>query len=561
VKESAGALLRELGRIGNRYGDGSAGRKSELLDALVRRRLSGAEEVLRLHEIGCFLRAYPDDPVVLEGVETLLAGFGARGDLKRHRSALESTGIAGTRTRFRFFWPTARWIAGRWPDRLFIDWADFLNREKLLDLLPALLPYCETAALDEVDRTSREWIDTLRGPQTSDGAFLVRRFEALRTDGFERERTYDALDVPLRLEPGPDTPARGRERHPGSPVVFQNRPLRRERPDLRKEAARPPLAVNTLPRPEARGLIDLARAAMVTRSRDLDAFANADPDDVRMIECGDGLQFACLGLRPERRLMLEASYGFLTLKNGVPIGYVLASALFGSAAIAYNVFDTFRGGEAAVVYGRVLAMTRRIFGVDAFSIDPYQLGHQNAEGLGTGAWWFYYKLGFRPVDPGVKRVLRGELAKMRKNPRHRSSRSILKKLVVDDLYFFLGKPRHDVLGRIDLGNIGLAISRYLADRFGAEREAGLRTSAKEAARILGVGSMRSFTPGERLMWERWSPLILSVPGIERWSPAERRGVVRVVRAKGGRHESDFVPLFDSHRKLRRALLALASDAD
>ena len=35
----------------------------------------------------------------------------------------------------------------------------------------------------------------------------------------------------------------------------------------------------------------------------------------------------------------------LTLKNGVPIGYVLISAINASSEIAYNVFETWRGGE------------------------------------------------------------------------------------------------------------------------------------------------------------------------------------------------------------------------
>src|SRR4029077_13985236 len=121
-------------------------------------------------------------------------------------------------------------------------------------------------------------------------------------------------------------------------------------------------------------LIDLAREAMVTRSRDLDVFCWGDPRDVRLVDAGGGLQCACIGFRPDRRLLLEAVYGFLTLKNGVPIGYVLCSALFGSSEIAYNVFETFRGAEAARVYGRVLGMVRSLFGSDTFTIYPYQLG-------------------------------------------------------------------------------------------------------------------------------------------------------------------------------------------
>ncbi len=105
---------------------------------------------------------------------------------------------------------------------------------------------------------------------------------------------------------------------------------------------------------------------------------------------------------PERRLLLESVYGFLTLKNGVPVGYVLVSALFGSSEIAYNVFETFRGGESGRIYGKVLALTRQLFGPDVFTIFPYQLGgYGNPEALESGAWWFYQKLGFRPRAPHV----------------------------------------------------------------------------------------------------------------------------------------------------------------
>ena len=47
----------------------------------------------------------------------------------------------------------------------------------------------------------------MKGPAETDAAFLVRRFDALRLDPFAREAIYDALDVPMILAPGPDTPA------------------------------------------------------------------------------------------------------------------------------------------------------------------------------------------------------------------------------------------------------------------------------------------------------------------------------------------------------------------
>jgi len=257
---------------------------------------------------------------------------------------------------------------------------------------------------------------------------------------------------------------------------------------------------------------------------------------------------------------------------------VLVSALFRHAEVAYNTFETYRGGEAAQVFGRVLAMTRHLFDASSFSIDPYQLGYGNKEGLASGAWWFYYKLGFRPQDPEVRRVLHGELAAMRADPRHRSSVATLKRLAAEHVYFDLqdaggaaaahGARRRRREGRarrrrglLPLWNVSLGISDLLAARCGAERERGMRECSTAAARRLGLRSLRGWSAGERQAWERWSPLVMALPGVERWGEAERRALVRVVRAKGGRRDADFVRLFDAHGPLQRAVLRLAERAE
>ena len=122
------------------------------------------------------------------------------------------------------------------------------------------------------------------------------------------------------------------------------------------------------------------------------------------------------------------------------------------------------------------------------------------------------------------------------------------------------RAKKDVLAKIPTEEVGLKISRLLADRFGADREKGVRTLSREATHLLGIRSKRSWSSGERLAWERWSPLIVMLPGISRWKPEEKRALVQVVKAKGGRRESDYVTLFDKHRRLRRAILKLAEEA-
>ena len=561
MAEKTSFTLRHLERLKDTYGGDSAARKLELLQLLEHRRLARPREVFRLHEILCFLRAFPDDKGVLTQVERMLASFVDRADLRRHRRALADTGIAGTAIHYPFYWFTASWLARRWPDRLTIEWADFENKSTLVEMLHLLLLYSETPALDELVFSPREWVHRLKGPHETDAAFLIRRFRALHSDSFGRETFYEDLDIPIRLRPGPDTPTRTRAKYPAVPVAFQARPLMRSRPSLRREVKRPPVAVRELLPREGQKLIDLAREAMVTGSRDLDVFEHGNKNDVRLVDCGQGLQFACIGAVPERRLLLEAVYGFLTLKNGVPIGYVLASALFRSSEVAYNVFETYRGAESAYTYGRVLAIVRHLFGSDAFTVETFQLGHNNPEALQTGAWWFYYKLGFRPHDPEVRRLLQRELKRMKANPRHRSDVVTLDRLAAENVYLYLRRPRPDVLGRLSLGDVGLQVARYLAHRFGSNREKASKACSREAARLLGVRSLRRFSSGERLAWERWSPLIMALPGVERWSRADKQALVRVVRAKGGRRESDFLPLFDRHRRLRRSIVKLAGAED
>jgi hypothetical protein len=560
MADSATSRLRELVRRHTEFGEDRGGKKLVLLQALEKEHLSRAPEVLKLHEVLCFLRAYPDSPTLLRQVERMLASFDRRSDLRRHRAALADSGIAGTVIHYPFFWPTARWLASRWADRLEIDWPVYKDHERLTERLHLLVPYPETPGLDEYDFPLREWLDRMKGPAETDAAFLVHRVKVLRMSEVTREIFYQELGVPMRVKPGADTPARTRARYDPSPIIYRQTPPTRRRPVLPAEIHRPPRSVTDLPPREGRKIVDLAREAMVTRARDLDVFAYGDAGDVRLVDCGDGLQFAVFSAVPERRLLLEAVYGFLTLKNGVPIGYVLISALYGSSEIAFNVFETYRGAEAAHIYGRVLATVRHLFRVDAFTIYPYQLGHGNEEGLRSGAWWFYQKLGFRPRDPKVVRLMEQELAAMALDQSHRSSLATLRSLSEENVYLYLGSPREDIIGVLPLANIGLHVTRDLAARGGSEREGAVRACSGEAKVLLGVRSLRGFSAGEKLAWERWSPLVSLLPGVRRWNPADKAALVRVIRAKGGSRESEFVLLFDRHRALRRALRAMATSA-
>jgi hypothetical protein len=550
------APLRELRQLQYDLSEDATQRKQVLLTQLGEKRLASADAVLEFHELLCFLRAYPPNAAVRGQVGALLDAFDERADLQRFAGRLTDSGIAGTRLDFPFYWLTAIWLLKQgWGKHLTVDWKAFANKDKLVDVLHLVLPFSDTAALDNVGYDPREWIDTLKREDETDAEFIIKRFESLDVPTPVREKLYEDLDIPMHVAAGPTTPARGRNEWSRARIVYPQRPPPAERPDLKAAMAAARFTVRSLSPREGRQLLDLANSCMVPRHRDLLIFLYADPKDARLIDFGDGLQFLCVGAVPERRLMLESVYGFLTLMNGYPIGYVLCSALYGSAEVAYNVFETFRGRGAAHTYARILAMVNRLFGADTFAVDPYQLGHNNDEGLDSGAWWFYYKLGFRPHDARIKRLVREERAAMKKNSKHRTSRARLNDLSSEYMFLHLDKPRSDVLGRLSLGTIGLRISDRIAKRFGGDRETGIQQMAGETTALLG--QQRNLTRGERLAWERWAPLVDALPGVARWSRAEKTALAKVIRAKGGPAESEFVRLFNRHDKLRRAMLRLA----
>ncbi|MDC0936591.1 hypothetical protein OAS39_09905 [Pirellulales bacterium] len=549
--------LIQLESLRLEFGPPAATQKKMILQLLKSAQLGNADQITRLHEVLCFMQAWPDDEEILLLIDATLARFQQRSDLKQRAHDLTNTGIAGTPITFRFYAVTAQWLADRWPDQLRIDWEEFENAEKLERYLTHLATYSEMLGLESIPMELPDWINRLKGPHETDAVFVIRRLAVLFSNEFLHEKLCDEIDIPLILSAGPGVPNRTQAKYGQSPIEYQTTPLLSKRPVVEEAIRRPLKPPKLVSHSEGIRLVDLARSAMVTRQRDLDAFAYADPHDVSVVDDKD-LQFVLYGVLPERRFLLETLYGYLVLKNGVPVSYGAITSLFNSAEVAYTIFDTFRGGESARIYVRALALVHQVFGCDTFMIDPYQLGLENDDALKSGAWWFYQKLGYRPRDKKLLKLMDRELAAMKRRPRHRSSLAVLERLASENIYLNLNQQRDDVIGMLDLDYVGLKITDLLAKRFGSERELGERTLADEAASKLGADSFRGWSAGEKLAWRRWSPLLALLDHLERWPADDQKALAQLVRAKGGRRELDYLQGFDGLGRLRKAVAKMAA---
>jgi hypothetical protein len=450
--------LADLERHRDSYTPDAAASKLAALHTLAPSRLRTADQVRRLHELLCFLRAWPDDATVLSQVEHLLAAFVLRPDLRAHRDALAYSGIVGTLIWFPSIRPRADRAAWRRCGSIAATpWPKSRSASAARTRTPV-----EAHALREAHLPGYAALDRLRG-RRSDATFLIERVNAMQGSDETREAFYDLINPSCELRPATGTPSRTDAHYARAPRSWQKGPLRRGRPNLRAELQRMPRTLRRVSRAEGEALVTLAHGAMITRQRDLDTIAHGNARDVWLADDGEGLAFVLIGIVPERRAALPALYGGLTLKNGVPIGYWQVDFIGRSAAVSFNTFETFRGGESAHHFARLLAVLRAFAGVSSFSIEPYQLGQGNDEGIESGAWWFYFKLGFRPRARPAARLAAAEL-KRQKNarPQYRSSPQTLRALAAHHLHFDLD-PRNPVPLLLP-ARIGLRVSDHLASR-------------------------------------------------------------------------------------------------
>jgi len=362
----------------------------------------------------------------------------------------------------------------------------------------------------------REWIAAARSGAGSDLAWLLGRL------GPDRAEDYNAAQVPLTWEMRNGATSRSRGRLPRRGLFCHTEPLlRRSDVSLVRELAGPDLPVRRLSRAEARHILDLIVDTSAMRYRELYGFSHPDEAGVFHADAGRGVDIYFFGVPPEWRLPLRAYHAGMFFKNGVPAGYIELLSLFERAEAGFNLYYTFREGETAWLYARLLRLFRQVLGVTCFSIDPYQIGLENPEAIESGAFWFYRKLGFRPVDPGVTRLVEREESRMRRTPGYRSSKGILEKLAADCLIF---------------EGPGAEIGAW--DRFRV-RNLGLGFNGGEAFKGLALAMSR-------------------VPGVAEWTSEEKAAADRILREKEVGSEARYLRLMQKHAKLRAGLLRLGS---
>jgi len=325
--------------------------------------------------------------------------------------------------------------------------------------------------------------------------------------------------------------------------------LRRSDVSLPRELQGPPLPTRRLARAEARRILELIVDTSAMRYRELYGFSHPDESGVFHADLGRGVDLFYFGVPPAWRLPLRAYHGGLFFKNGVPAGYVELLSLFERAEVGFNLYYTFREGESAWLYARLLRLFHQVLGVTCFSVDPYQIGLENPEAVDSGAFWFYRKMGFRPVDPAVHAVMEREEARIRRTPGYHTSHATLEKLARGYILYEAPSSDPGAWDNFTVRRLGQAVQRAAVRQFGDDPQSIRESASRGVAAALGCESSNAFAIA-----------LSTIPNLSRWTADQKLAARRIVEAKDTGSETRYLRLMQRHPRLRAAFLKWGSSA-
>ncbi|MCB0333202.1 MAG: hypothetical protein KDD55_06855 [Bdellovibrionales bacterium] len=514
-----------------------------------------SDALKRYHDILLYLLVYADTATVrglaTKEIKRLLAF------VPQFEEELEDSGIAHTVSNICMGFTITEWLSARFTKDVEVAWGEERDdfAQSFEELFGLFMERAEECGVSDFHCTTEEWAAQSQGKHfASELAWLVSQFR--HTDLPDKILENVLLQADLRYF--------WKLKDPLAPRTFNRIPLRKffYRTPLIREATRVAIArrvsgTRPLPKNEAQKIIDSARSTLCVRLRETDPVTFVDPREVRLLTLERGIQVALLSMKPERRTLFESYVGYVAYKNGYPIGYGGAWIFFDRANIGVNIFDEYRGGESAHIFVQLLRAYTQVFGVRTFFVEPYQIGHGNDDGLRSGAFWFYYKLGYRPVDPALQKLAEKEITKIQASRSYRTPLKTMRKLCADAMLFCCEEGKESAAP--DPRILSHAVSSAIGKKYKGDRGRARKASVAHVEKMLGVTKKSTWPLSEQNSFDDLSLLVALIPRLSRWSKSEKEKLVAVMRSKGSKSEKRYIDLLTKHARFRDALIELQGE--
>lgn len=428
--------FKTLKQIYNQFDEVSCATKSNCLKTLVSLPLNDTKVLTAYHEILLYMMAHPSSKkerlLVAAAIKRLAQMLSKKS--ATFKEQLLNSGLPFVPVVTRFSHDMNKWLLAQPAMSVTLDAFTepiLTLNEVLKHTLPSIERTDTTAGLSNTDL-----LETLGVPQHKQLSFIVNEVNRLSTIPFIKDQLFEGLNIYTRLTP-----------HKAS-FSIQGNTLRTASLFYHKELVKKfdHLKLLHTPVPEAIVLSDVQRKevvnvikqSLVLTARETDPSTYMDEHTLRLYELERGITVAIYGMEAQRQLPLESYIGYTLFKNGYPAAYG-GGWVFGKRShFGINIFEWFRGGESAYMCCQLLRVYRQVFGVDYFEVEPYQYGLDNPEGIASGAFWFYYRFGFRPLDQSLRQLAEKEYQKIQTKKGYRSSEKTLIRFTESNIALNLG---------------------------------------------------------------------------------------------------------------------------
>jgi hypothetical protein len=406
-----------------------------------------------------------------------------------------------------------------------------------------VLPAAEYEMISTKNLSLQSRIGILKGKSDLPG--LIWLINHLNKSGFSeknRELFFQSLHIATRWKTRLKPPDQA-ESFRGTEPFFHDSLIKKF--DTLREILKPPAEPSPCTPAQKKKLLDICRKTLAGLARETDPVTFADKEELKLFRLERGVRIVLLEMKIDRRYSLDSYIGYFVFKNGIPLAYG-GGWLFGARCqFGINILPPFRGGESAWICCQLLNIYHRYLGAKRFVVKPEQFGKNNQEALHSGAFWFYYKLGFTPEEKYLKTAAKKEWQKKSGNPDYRTPVSMLKKLSVANLNLDLSERPVPLF---DASLVSEWITGYIKNEFKGDRNLALKTCMKKTRENLGIRSFRKWNRTEKEAFGTWSLVAQSLLQIPGWSTEEKRQFTTLVRLKGKPGEHPFIRALQQHRR-------------
>ena len=468
MNHSFQSTLKNLLKIQTQFSQDSAIQKIHLLKILNKQQLPKTKLLIKYHDLLLFLQAHPENEKLKNccKLEILRITKFLRNLRPHEKLHFENTGLPYAGLYSSLSCELVSWLV---DSKIKVNWdLPDQNGTELIDLLKLSLPDIEkefTAICD----TNESLLDALQIRNTKLLAFLLNQFKQFNNTPLIKDYLFDKLQLNFHVHTtGNKKLSKTYNVLPVKEIFYQQ--------EIRKKWNYTDILNTALPEVHLsdsawkQQIIMVSKIKLLLLQRETDPVTYLDENSIRYYILERGISIAVFTMVPERQLPLESYVGYTLFKNGYPAAYGGAWIMGNRALFGINIFDWFRGGESGFMMAQLLRTYRQLFSIDYFEIEPYQYGLNNPEGIASGAFWFYYRFGFRPLDRELNKLAKREADKMQRNKAYRSSSNILVRFTDSNLAFNLGSNTPLAMWQVRNKVTAMIHTNYKNDRQLAEMD-------------------------------------------------------------------------------------------